>query len=251
MRIAVISDIHGNLPALESVLEEIRAEEIGEMWCLGDVVGYYADPNECLSLVSQRCSAIVAGNHDYHVSLIGDHFERTINNWYNPHAAEALIWTRKQLTPENLEYLRSLPREKCPYLPANILSNQGDRKCKVLLTHGSPVDQSDEFGYVFPAGMEGDFIQWTKKIALIIALGHTHSPFAQVPRKGTLVFNPGSVGQPRDGDSRASYAILELEEEKKTKLSIKRVKYDIDETVNRMKGNNLPSFLSDRLYFGS
>ncbi len=220
MEIAVISDIHGNLIAFKEVLKSIGNKKI---FCCGDLVGYYPFANEVIEIVKKRKIISVLGNHDYAV-VTGD------TSWFNPIAAFAIEWTRKRIKKENLEFLRNLP-----------LVYKND----FYMVHGSPRNKLEE--YVFP-DYSDELLKYFLKLANreILILGHTHVPFVK-KFDSEIVFNPGSVGQPRDFDPRASYAILDIE---KREVEIIRVDYDIDAVADAVEREGLPSRLGQRLYFG-
>lgn len=228
MRVAVISDIHSNYDALEAVLSAIGSYDA--LVCVGDLVGYGAQPNEVVSKIrSISPAAIVMGNHDYAVST-GD------TSGFVHHAVEAVEWTRREISPENLSYISGL-RSKT-ILMANAVS--------IALAHGSPRDPLNE--YIYPG--TPDFILRAlvgESKGRVLVLGHTHVPFSQ-GFDSNLIGNPGSVGQPRDGDPRASYAILELSPG--IKFQIHRVEYDIDAAATKITVRGLPRLLADRLYIG-
>lgn len=229
MRIAVLSDIHSNLAALEAVLDDLP--EVDELLCSGDLVGYGAEPNEVIDLVRKEQIRCVMGNHDY-AAVTGD--VRGMNHL----AAQAALWTHRVLTEENRKFLRSLPLESKIKLSGKT----------VYLTHGSPRDPLWE--YVFPDISNSSLLEIMREVeADISVFGHTHVPML---RKifGKLVLNPGGVGQPRDFDARAGYAILELDEKEEPTIQFKRVKYDIDRTARKIREAGLPEELAARLYFG-
>ena len=220
MQVAIISDIHSNLPALREVLKEIRGMKI---FCCGDLVGYAAFPNEVIEAVKKNKIISILGNHDYAV-ITGD------TSWFNPVAAAAIDWTRKEIKKENLDFLNSLPK-----------FYEGD----FYMVHGSPRNELDEYvSEDYPENELLSFFECTSKDAMI--LGHTHKPFIK-KLGGRLIFNPGSVGQPRDMDPRAAYAVFDTTAKK---AEIKRVEYDIREAANAIIEKGLPEFLARRLYFG-
>ncbi len=220
MKVAVLADIHANLPALEKVLEEIEGMP---KFCCGDLVGYNPFPNEVIDLVKKENIVSILGNHD-HAVLTED------TSWFNRIAASAIEWTVKELTAENLEFLKTLAQS---------------HDNEFYMIHGSPKNPLEE--YIPPEAPEyvfRDLFNYTKSD--IIILGHTHVPFVKrIDEK--LIFNPGSVGQPRDFDSRASYAILDTETKE---LEIKRVDYDIERTAERIVKEGLPGRLAWRLFSG-
>ncbi len=225
-RIAVVSDIHSNLEALEEVLARLRGEEV---YCLGDIVGYGGNPNEVVERIRELGIGTVIGNHDQAV-VTGE------TGMFNARAAMAVGWTARQLSSANLEYLRSLPRE---------LRVTADR-VTAYMAHGSP-DYLWE--YVDPATHSQLFGHYLQKLgARVIALGHTHVPYVWNEGAGT-VFNPGSVGQPRDGDRRASYAVVTVDGEE-VEVEVHRVEYDYEKAAAKIRAAGLPEQLASRLQHG-
>ena len=228
VRIAVISDLHSNFDALQAVLSDIG--DYDALVCLGDLVGYGAQPNEVVSKIrSLRPDAIVMGNHDYAVST-GD------TSGFVRHAAQAAEWTRGHISPENLRYIASLHPEA---------TLTGD-EVRVALVHGSPRDPLNEYIY----SDASDFILRSlieESGGSSLLLGHTHVPFTH-SYGSKLIGNPGSVGQPRDGDARASYAILEPQAE--VQFQVRRTSYDIDAAASKIVVRGLPKSLADRLFKG-
>ncbi|MCX6000520.1 MAG: metallophosphoesterase family protein [Chloroflexi bacterium] len=202
MRCAIVADIHGNLAAFEAVLEDSRRRGgIDEIWCLGDVVGYGPDPSACLQLLRQHPHHCVAGNHDW--AAVG----KIDTSYFNSEAAEACSWTAKQLSPEDVRYLRTLP----------LTIHEGD----FTLVHGSPREPI-----------------WEYVVSVILPLQENDN---------RLIINCGGVGQPRDGDPRASYAIFDSDS---GIIRHYRVEYDVEATQQRMEDAHLPSHLITRLGFG-
>jgi predicted phosphodiesterase len=246
MRLLVFSDVHANATALEAVLEAC-AGRWDRAVCLGDIVGYGPDPNEVVERVRSFVSAIVRGNHDKAVSGISDLED------FNPVARAAVEWTRSRLLPENLRYLRSLPRGP--------LEIDG-----AALVHGAV---EDEDKYVFAASQAVPGLLASPQA--VTFFGHTHiqggfsydgetvehvelSPGPETKRavislepKKRYLLNPGSVGQPRDGDPRAAFAIADLE---KRKVEFWRATYDISVVQDRMEQAGAPEALVLRLAFG-
>jgi len=226
--IAVISDVHANLEALEEVLRHI--DEL-ETYCLGDLVDYGANPNEVIEAIGRRKIVTVMGNHDW-AAIMGD------TSLFNPKAAMSSIWTRKQLTAASLEYLRSLTPEVRSTFEGT----------EAYFTHGAPDDRLWE--YVDPR-THGDLLgHYLAKLNVkLIGLGHTHVPYAW--REGErFVFNPGSVGQPRDGDWRASFAIVSFEGPK-IDIEVRRVEYDAEKAASKIRLAGLPESHAARLLPGS
>lgn len=228
--IAFISDIHGNLEALEAVLDNIKRHHADGIFCVGDIVGYGANPNECCNAIRDFEIPCVLGNHDF--AAVTDE----LLGWFNPYARKALEWTRKNLTRENQMFLAELPRRL-------VLEVEGT---KIGLVHGSPWDEL--FEYVRPTTSESVLKKFLKDVGCdVLVLGHTHIPFAKEVKTG-IVFNPGSVGQPRDGNWMASYALFDP---KHKKVRIRRVKYDVETAAMKIKEAGLPDFLWERLYEGT
>jgi predicted phosphodiesterase len=245
---AIISDIHGNLEALQAVLKDIEARGVSEIYCLGDVVGYGPNPRECVDLV-MRCKVVLLGNHDQGAIFDPDGF--------NPQAERAIFWTRAQL--ENLSEPRQIRERRWEFLaerPRQVRENG------FLYVHGSARYPLSE--YVFP-----EDIYNMKKMERIFALverycfqGHTHVPgiFTEnlqflspedvnsqykLDGRKTLC-NVGSVGQPRDGDWRACYVMLDGET-----INFIRVEYDVETTIRKVyEIDELDNFLGDRLREG-
>ncbi|MDE3089026.1 MAG: metallophosphoesterase family protein [Chloroflexota bacterium] len=243
MRILLISDIHANLVALETVLA--KAVPFDAIWCLGDVVGYGPEPNACIERLCSFDLLCLAGNHDW--AALG----KLDLEEFNTDARRAAIWTREQLTPANLEWLKDLP-ETVP--------TQADR---FSLVHGSPRYPIWEY-VLTPAVARTNFDFFDTPICF---MGHTHVPVVyrirsldrattadSLPENSPLklnpdrmMINPGSVGQPRDGDPRAAYALLDLDA---MTLTHSRVDYDIAATQEKMEQFGLPRRLITRLSYG-
>ena len=253
LRLAIISDIHANLPALEAVLASIEEAAVDELWCLGDVVGYGAQPDECARLVSEHCSLCLVGNHDLAV------LDELDVSAFSPAAAAAVRWTRDVATDATLEFLRGLE-------PA-------DESHEVALYHASPRDPVWEYVLWPDQAAECIGIQ----AARVSLVGHSHvalffvMPENQGPpgrsaelldaargaqagggtrlnlSEGRWLANPGSVGQPRDGDPRAAW--LELDTET-WEANYHRVDYDIDRAAEAITATDLPEHLARRLYVG-
>jgi predicted phosphodiesterase len=246
MRVAVISDIHSNLPALEAVLAEIDDLGPDEIWCLGDVVGYAAQPDECTAAVRERSQICLVGNHD--LAVLG---ELDIAS-FSSAAAEAALWTRENASQESLDYLRALKPD-------------GERE-RIGLFHASPRDPVWEYVLSLEQARECMDVQ-PQRLALI---GHSHVALffvrasegesesevrgAQAPdgatldlNEGTWLINPGSVGQPRDGDPRAAWLELDTGEET---ARFHRVRYEVDRAAAPINDAGLPRHLAERLYIG-
>ncbi len=239
MRCAILGDIHGNLPALEAVLDAVKGEGIEAVLCVGDVVGYAADPKECIQIVRERAPFVVAGNHD--CGAVG----RMDLTYFNSDASDAIEWTREQLSEEERDYLAELP-----------LTIQLEDVC---LVHSSP-HCPGEFSYIqtlYDASVA--FGELDRGLAFI---GHSHVPVIfvnsdpvdylvaeefDVPPGKKVIVNVGSVGQPRDLDPRASYVVLDTEQRK---LFMRRVEYDIEAAAERIAAAGLPATNAQRLFWG-
>jgi diadenosine tetraphosphatase ApaH/serine/threonine PP2A family protein phosphatase len=242
MRIALLSDVHGNLPAFEAVLADVETQSADEVWCLGDLVGYGAQPDGCVELARARCDMSLAGNHDLVVT--GD---IPISD-FSSSAAAAARWTRETIAAETMEYLRSLEASDASREPA--------------LFHASPRDPVWE--YVL-SGWQADECMDLMD-ARVGAIGHSHvalwfqrgkdgkvagSPAeAGLERdlsEGRWLVNPGGVGQPRDGDPRAAWLLLDTGTWMAT---WRRVEYPIDDAARAIEEAGLPKVLAERLYTG-
>ncbi len=221
--IAVVSDIHANLPAFHSVLEMIDEMGIRKILCAGDIVGYNPFPKECIALMKKRGIESCMGNHDYGVAS-GD------IRMFNQYAVEAVEWTRKKLSAEETTYLKKLPVKLEP-----------DRE--TLIVHGSPKDPLWEYIKPFTPKTHLHSLFGDRRILI---LGHTHIPLVET-FGSKLLLNPGAVGQPRDGDPRASFATLDTGS---MKARIIRVEYDIDTVAEKIVKEGLPEFLAERLSMG-
>ncbi len=248
MRLAILSDIHSNLPALETVLEEVRAAGVDETWCLGDIVGYGAEPNECTALVRDRCAVSLVGNHDLAA------LDELDISTFSPAAAAAVRWTREVISAETADFLGGLEP-----------SREG---ADVALYHASPRDPIWEYVLWPDQAAECIRVQASRvsfighsHVALFFALADegthgraTDARGAQAGAgtsleigRGRWLINPGSVGQPRDGDPRAAWLELDTEAWKAT---FHRVAYDIDRAADAIVSTELPEHLARRLYVG-
>lgn len=230
MRVAVLSDIHSNLDALKAVVNSLP--DYDELWCLGDIVGYGPQPNEVIESLRQlHPSIVLTGNHDQAV-VTGD------VAGFSSNAAKAVKWTRRIIGQAGLSYLAALK-------PSARVEREGR---KVALFHGSPRDPVME--YIFPGFTEAEGRGLVNLAAAeIVLLGHTHIPMMYKYEENVLA-NPGSVGQPRDGDPRASFALLTMTRSE-VMFEVGRVEYAVEEAANRIIRSGLPSFLAERLYIGA
>jgi len=243
MRYAIIGDIHSNLEAFEAVIADIKTRGgFDEIWCLGDVVGYGPEPHACIEILQQYRHICVAGNHDW--AAIG----KIDTSDFNHDAAIANRWTARQLTNTDVSYLQKLP----------VKLTQGE----FTLVHGSPLHPIWEY-LLSVEGARDSFMYFDTKFCLV---GHSHVPLIfQENKNGTclmikvpeslrlgvenhrFIINPGSVGQPRDGDPRASYMLYNSDDQI---MYHYRVNYDINITQRKMIKYKLPSPLVSRLNYG-
>ena len=236
MRAAFISDIHGNLEALEVVLKYIDEQEIDRIYCLGDVVGYGPNPNECVDLVREKCRVVLMGNHDY--AAIG----RANIDYFNEYARRAAYWTMEQLTDENHAYLTSLP-----------FTHQND---EIIMLHASPTNPRH---WYYVLSQHEAKIEMNAFIQPLCFIGHSHVPvifsesqmfreevFICVPGEKYIV-NAGSTGQPRDGNPNSCFAVFDDE---KRQIEYIRLKYNIQKTHKKIIKAGLPHFLAERLLKG-
>ena len=241
VRVAVISDIHGNLHALEAVLVEIEREAPDELWCLGDVVGYGPKPNECCELVRARAEVVLCGNHDLAVTGGLDLDE------FSGDAARAARWTREVLAEDNRSWLASLQPTAA--------------RDRAELFHASPRDPV--WDYVLSEQVALQSLLLTQ--APLILVGHSHVALALstggddiaggLAPGGTEVetaerrwlFNPGSVGQPRDGEPKAAWLLVDFAD---NRARFRRVAYDVEATQSEIRAAGLPDSLAGRLAHG-
>ena len=226
--VAVISDVHANIEALEAALRRVDGMEV---YCLGDLVDCGASPNEVVEMIRDGGIKSIVGNHDV-AALTGD------VSMLNAKAAMSSRWTAGRLTEESTAYLRGLPQELRVRLEG----------VDVYFAHGSPDDRLWE--YVDPRTHSDLFGHYLGRLkAQVIGLGHTHIPYVW-REGGRLVFNPGSVGQPRDGDWRASFAVLSVDGGEAA-AEVQRVEYDFEKAASKIRAAGLPESFADRLTAGS
>ena len=237
---AIVSDIHGNLEALEAVLADLERHRPASIQCLGDFVGYGASPNECIARLRPIIEHAVVGNHD--LAACG----KLKLTYFNHNAALAARWTEAALTPEHRDYLRALPFSV--------------RWLDTLLVHASPAQPEDWHYVLSPAEAEEEMTAYEEAVCFI---GHSHYPGTfdrqgkhvrytrasevRVEKGHRYLVNVGSVGQPRDGDPRAAYLLYDDLERVLTHV---RIEYDIAGAMKRITDAGLPRFLAERLQWG-
>ena len=240
MRFAIFSDIHANLEALEAVLADATGQGCTEFVCLGDVVGYNANPHDCVEIVRRMDCPIVKGNHDEQASLL----ESSRN--FNELAERAIDWTRANLSDEDKQWLRDL---------------RFSRPVRDFTIVHSTLDTPEQWGYVF--NNLDAAASFTYQHTPLCFYGHTHVPIAfvrdddgvkrvkveqlQIESGKKYFVNVGSVGQPRDGDWRAAYCIYDTE---KNVVEQRRIKYDLETAKKKIIDADLPRLLAERLGIG-
>lgn len=239
MRFAILSDLHANLEATEAVLADARARDCTDFVCLGDVVGYNANPHECLGIVQKMGCPVVKGNHDEQAALAES------SRGFNALAEAAINWTRAHLTDQDKEWLRALPFTK--------------QVRNFTLVHAT-LDGPEQWGYVFNS--LDAIASFAYQQTTVCFFGHTHVAGAFVRDDGVkklkvdqlpieeskkYFINTGSVGQPRDGDWRAAYCIYHIEN---NVVEQRRVKYDLATAQKKIIEAGLPRLLADRLELG-
>ncbi len=241
MKCAIISDIHGNLEALQRTLDLLARENIKKYFCAGDIVGYGADPSECINIAQRLDAPTVCGNHD--AAVCG----RLSLDYFNDAAASAISWTNSNLTIREIDFLKKL----------EFVHSEKD----ITLVHGTLPDPG-AFNYMIDRGSaERTFKLMKTRVCFV---GHSHIPAIFKEKRGKvklisesaatisgeerLVVNVGSVGQPRDGDWRLSYAVYDAG---KGSVEIKRANYDVESAKTKIINSGLPVFLAERLSLGA
>ncbi len=243
MRTAIVTDIHGNFAALSKVIERGEELDVDRWVCLGDTVGYGADPNECCDLVRERASFTLLGNHDAAVAGRMDY------EYYYEAARDALDWTRGVLSPANFAWLQSLPYTV--------------KEGAIEYCHGSPLEP-EQYEYVFLLEQAEDLVRVQDDLADLTFIGHSHLPRAyalngvgarsvladtvEIKTGPKYLISIGSVGQPRDGDSRACFGVLD---DVARTLTFHRVAYDIGRAARRIIDAGLSDHFAKRLFTGT
>ncbi|MDP2767822.1 MAG: metallophosphoesterase family protein [Candidatus Methanoperedens sp.] len=224
MLIGLIADVHSNAVALTSVLSVLDALHVEKILHAGDIIGYNPYPDETIELFKKNNILSILGNHD-RALITGD------TSGFNPYAVAALEWTRNTASSDNVDYLLGLQNIES-------ITVEGRR---IVLVHGSPYDIVE---YIYPEDAVPDFLSAVNGDVLV--LGHTHIQFKKEYTEGIIV-NPGSVGQPRDGNPEAAFAVLDTVS---GKIELKRVSYDIEKVIEDILAAHLPEKLAFRLRVG-
>jgi len=225
MKIAVISDIHGNLPALEAVLEDCDQRDLRKIICLGDVVGYGASPNECCDLIRSKCEVCIMGNHDS--ALVG----ATPMQFFNAYARSAIEWSQAVVDEQNKQWLTAL----------QLMHTIAD----ILFVHATPKDPG-AWNYIHnPDEAAVHFAVMSPGRTAFI--GHSHIPAHFVGPENRRIINIGSVGQPRDRNPLAGYVMYDTDTRN---FQWCRVNYDVQRAAQKIRDAGLPEFLASRLFVG-
>ncbi len=243
MRLGIFSDVHANIEAMSAVMEAYKSEGVDEYYCLGDVVGYGASPNECSDLVRETAEVTILGNHDADVAGRMDY------SYYYEAARQALDFHANILSEQNHEWLKTLPYKH-------------ELECGVHLCHGSPL-RLEEFEYIFAPEQARECLQIWDELGDITLIGHSHlcKVFKLLPGEveelpaqdfqledgAKYIVSVGSVGQPRDYDNRASYTTFDVETRT---FSFRRVEYDIESAASKIFQSKLERNFGHRLFIG-
>ncbi|MFX0084434.1 MAG: metallophosphoesterase family protein [Candidatus Hodarchaeota archaeon] len=238
LRILLLADLHSNLPAYYAIRDKVFEEygkNIDYTLCLGDIVGYGPHPNELIK-IAENFDASVIGNHD--VACAAGNADG-----FNTLAQEAVMWTFEELSTYSKTFLSILAKNE--YLEIT------ERGVKLYITHASPKDYLSDYIYPEDSRERKDTLLDMIGENHVLIVGHTHIPFIyQSKISGKVIFNPGSIGQPRDNDPRASVGIIEIDTDSAMRLNWIRAEYDIREVARDILKVGLPSRLADRLFFG-
>lgn len=238
MKYAIISDIHSNFEALKTVFDYIDSHKIENIVCLGDVVGYGPRPNECVKMIRDKCQICIVGNHDHAVLGLTDIY------YFNQYARDAVIWTRAEITQDNLDYLNNLPYSY--------------EKGEILFVHSTPINPA-EWDYILSDNVARE--QMRKIEHRLVFIGHSHVPIVFSNSNGSFIkeeislnlendkyiVNVGSVGQPRNEDPRSCFVIFD---DLENTIRFIKLEYDIKTTSDDILARKLPPFLASRLLIG-
>jgi putative phosphoesterase len=252
MKLALISDIHANLPALEAVLEDLSRRAPDQVYCLGDLVGYAPWPNEVVRMIRARRIPTIAGNYDEGVGLNSDDCGCAYKTDADrDRGVESISFTNSVIDDDNRAYLRSLPRHLRLSFRAGRQENA--RTFEVLLVHGSPRKINE---YLFDDRPDASFLRMmAAEDCDVMCFGHTHKPFhraiddAESRRIKRHVVNTGSVGKPKDGDPRTGYVLLDIEPDRDEPLKVEfvRVDYDVERAAKAVEESPLPDAFAEAL----
>ncbi len=255
MKIALFSDIHSNLPALEAFFADVKKRNIDAIYCLGDLVGYNVWPNEVIEIIKEKNIATLAGNHDQSIgNMVKD--QNTIDATILNNGGISKVFTNQVLTDNNRLYLKTLPSKIA--LEFELNSN----KINVVLIHGSPFSINE---YLFEDRSEEDFLYMMKASnSDILCFGHTHKPFHKILKfqdnhqtKFKHAINIGSVGKPKDHNNQGCYVIMDLNENtsikdaKSIKVEFIRFDYDIEKAAKAIENSILPNEFAQNLRNGN
>lgn len=237
MRVAIFSDVHGNLPALDAVLNDIMVQRVDRVYCLGDLVGYAPFPNEVIDIIRREGIPTIMGNYDDGVGFDRDECGCAYREPEERRLGDlSLQWTKAHVTPENKAFLRSLHRE---------IRFEADGK-KFLLVHGSPRRINE---YLFEDRPLSSFRRLAETVqADVVVYGHTHRPYAKEVG-GVIFVNDGSAGKPKDGDPRACYALIQVRNGRVT-VDFRRVAYDVAAIADAIRQSDLPDQFAEQLERG-
>lgn len=237
MRVAMFSDAHGNLPALEAVLEDIKRHKVDRVFCLGDLVGYAPFPNEVIDIIRREGIPTIMGNYDDGVGFDRDECGCAYREPEERRLGDlSFQWTKAHVTPENKAFLRSLHKE---------IRFEADGK-RFLLVHGSPRRINE---YLFEDRPLSSFKRLGESVqADVLIYGHTHRPYTKEVG-GVLFVNVGSAGKPKDGDPRACYTLIEVRGGK-VDVSFRRVAYDAPTVASAIRNSDLPDQFAEQLERG-
>ena len=244
MKIALFSDIHANLPALEAMLADIDAQQPDAIFCLGDLVGYHVWPNEVCELIRERNIPTIAGNYDDGVGRNSDDCGCAYKtDEEKANGARSIAYTNQIITEKNRKFLDELPREiRLPF-------GEDHARFDLLLVHGSPRRINE---YLFEDRTDKSLVHILEEAeADILCFGHTHKPWHRTltGRDGQPLhaINIGSVGKPKDGDPRACYVLLEIDEDGLNDVQFRRVAYDVEASAAAVEASVLPQAFADAL----
>lgn len=253
MRIALFSDIHANLPALEAVMNDMDKRQPDVVYCLGDLVGYAPWPNEVIRMIREKHIPTIAGNYDQGIGLNSDDCGCAYKTDHEKAlGAVSISFTNKIVADDARTYLRSLPAH------FRVEFQFGSRPFRLLLVHGSPRKINE---YLFEDRPESSFLRMMEQAgADIMAFGHTHKPYHKTleyevngEKRYRHAINIGSIGKPKDGDPRACYVMLELDETsnlsspESIQVEFVRVQYDIEKTAKAVEDGPLPNEYAEML----